>query len=134
MTFLAPNLEAGFLAPRTFALRGPVAVVFLRAAEWVNRLAAGLASASVESVLDSGDVDLEISLPAFKKGELVRPTTGGVLVRETGGVGLLIEGLSQEEKKSSLESLAGVAEPSASAGMSVMTTSSGYLKERGGVC
>ena len=88
----------------------------------------------MESVFDSGDVDLEMSLPAFKKGELVRPTTGGVLVRETGGVGLLIEGLSQEEKKSSLESLAGVAEPSASAGMSVMTTSSGYLKERGGVC
>ena len=58
----------------------------------------------------------------------MRPTTGGVLVRETGGVGLLIEGLSQDEKKSSLESLEGVAEPSASAAMSVITTSSGYLE------
>lgn len=94
----------------------------------MTRLAAGLASASENSVLESGDADREISLPlAFRKGELVRPTIGGVLVRETGGVGLLIEGLSQEEKKSSLESLAGVAEPSASAGTSVTTTSSGYL-------
>lgn len=81
--------------------------------------------------MESGDADREISLPlAFRKGEFARPTTGGVLVRETGGVGLLIEGLSQEEKKSSFESLAGVAEPSASATTSVTTTSSGNLRTR----
>jgi hypothetical protein len=68
--------------------------------------------------------------PAFRKGELVRLTTGGVPVREGGLLGRLIEGLSHDEKKSSSWSPAGVPEPSEGvpAGMSVMTTSLGYLK------
>jgi hypothetical protein len=66
-------------------------------------------------------------LPAVRKGEGVRPTTGGVAVRDTGGVGLLIAGLSQEEKKSSSGSPAGVEVPLPSAPASVITTSVGYL-------
>jgi hypothetical protein len=61
-------------------------------------------------------------------GEGVRPTTGGVPVREIGGVGFLIEGLSHEEKKSSAGSPAGVAvTPVSSPATSVITTSLGYL-------
>lgn len=55
----------------------------------------------------------------------MRPTTGGVPVREIGGVGRLMEGLSHEEKKSSSASPEGVAEPSTVP--SLMTTSLGYL-------
>lgn len=57
------------------------------------------------------------------RGEEVRPITGGVAVREGGGVGRLMEGLSQEEKKSSSASL-GVA---ASSPPSTIT-SLGYLE------
>jgi hypothetical protein len=69
--------------------------------------------------------------PAFRKGEAVRLTTGGVPVREGGLLGRLIEGLSQEEKKSSSASPAGVFDPSEGvpAGRSVMMTSSGYLNK-----
>lgn len=121
VAFLTPNLVV-FLAPRTLALRGPVAVL-RRAAEVVMRLA-GLVSP--EAVLARGDEVRAISLPfpAFKKGEGVRPTTGGVPVRETGGVGFLMEGLSHEEKKSSSGSPAGVAAPSSAPSM---TTSPGNL-------
>lgn len=97
--------------------------VLRRAAEVVMRLA-GLVSPV--AFRERGDEVRAISLPAeFRKGEGVRPTTGGVAVRETGGVGFLMAGLSHEEKKSSSGSPAGVAEPSSTA--SVMTTSSGYL-------
>jgi hypothetical protein len=56
---------------------------------------------------------------------------GGVAVRETGGVGLLIEGLSHEEKKSSSGSPAGVEDPSVDTLLmtSVITTSLGYLHQ-----
>lgn len=125
VTFLKPSLGA-FFAPRMLAFLGPVPGVFFRAAEWVMRLAAGLLS--VESVLESGELVRAISFPplAPRKGEGVRPTTGGVAVRETGGVGFLIAGLSQEEKKSSSGSPAGVLLPSL-ASPSVMTTSFGNL-------
>jgi len=113
-----------------FAFRGP-AGPFLNAAECVMRLAVG---AGLDSLSDfaSGEVARAISfpllfaLPALRKGEGVRPTTGGVAVRETGGVGFLMAGLSQDEKKSSSPSPEGVDEP-VSAMASVMTTSVGYL-------
>lgn len=97
-----------------------------RAADDVMRPAVGLDS--VESDLERGDAERAESLPApaFRKGDGVRPATGGVAVREAGGVGRLMAGLSQEEKKSSSGSPAGVAEPSPSA-PSVMMTSFGYL-------
>lgn len=131
--FLTPSLAAGFLAPRMPpALRGPLVVVapgvvFLRAAEVVIRLAAGAAGVEAsESFLESGEAVRWISLPLPRSGEAVRPMTGGVEVREMGGVGFLMAGLSHEEKKSSSGSPAGVLLPVASS-PSVMTTSSGYL-------
>lgn len=104
--------------------------VFLSAAEVVMRLAAGAAGLLSPSVLASGEVERAISFPplapAFRNGEGVRPTTGGVAVREIGGVGFLIAGLSQDEKKSSSGSPAGVLEPSPASAPST-TTSLGYL-------
>lgn len=73
----------------------------------------------------SGDFDRAISAPLEElatRGEEVRPITGGVAVREGGGVGRLIEGLSHEEKKSSSAS-AGAAASS----LPSTTTSLGYL-------
>jgi hypothetical protein len=106
--------------------------VFLRAAEEVVRVVVG---AGAPSTLTRGDevrampLPLPFELPALRKGEGVRPTTGGVAVRETGGVGRLIEGLSQEEKKSSSGSPEGVDDPSVETLLmtSVITTSFGYL-------
>ena len=74
--------------------------------------------------------------PVFRNGEAVRLMTGGVCVREGGLLGLLMEGLSQEEKKSSLGSPEGVDEPSLKVGdkMSAIITSSGYLSCRQRVC
>lgn len=71
-------------------MRGPVEVAevaFRRAADDVVRLAAGGAAAD-----ERGDVDLARPPPfaalfALRNGEAVRLTTGGVAVRETGGVG-----------------------------------------------
>lgn len=60
--------------------------------------------------------------PGVSIGEPVRPTTGGVAVRVGGGVGRLIEGLSQEEKKSS-----SAAAGAATSSIPSITTSSGYL-------
>lgn len=114
------------------AFRGPAAVpVFRNAAEEVIRLAAGLLSPPA-----SGDAVLAIPLPfapavpAFKNGDGVLPTTGGVAVREIGGVGRLTVGLSQDEKKSSSAgSPDGVEVPSVETldMTSVITTSFGYL-------
>lgn len=129
VTFFAPSLEPAFFAPRTLVFRAPV-VPFFSAAECVIRLAAGLDSA--ESVRERGEAVRAISFPvpfespALRKGDGVRPITDGVPVRETGGVGFLMDGLSQEEKKSSSGSPAGVEAPSA-ASPSVMTTSPGNL-------
>jgi hypothetical protein len=108
-----------------------VVVPLRRAAEVVVRLAAG--GVLAPSTLTSGDGDLAIPLPfvpALRNGDGARPTTGGVAVREIGGVGRLIEGLSHDEKKSSSGSPAGVDVPSAfvAAVASVITTSSGYLQ------
>lgn len=132
VTFFAPNFV--FFAPKTLALRGPdpAAAPLRNAAEDVVLLAAG----GLESELARGEALLEIPLPAplpldpaFRNGDGVRPTTGGVAVREIGGVGRLIEGLSQEEKKSSSASPAGVELPSVGPLLitSVITTSPGYL-------
>ena len=64
----------------------------------------------------------------LRKGDAVRLITGGVCVLEGGLLGRFIEGLSQDEKKSSPAS-AGVDFPSVgvAATTSVMTTSSGKL-------
>lgn len=129
VTFFAPSLEPAFFAPRTFVFRAPV-VPFLSAAECVMRLAAGLESA--ESVRERGEAVRAMSFPApfespaLRKGDGVRPMTDGVPVRETGGVGFLIDGLSQEEKKSSSGSPAGVEAPSVASPSTI--TSPGYLK------
>ena len=126
VTFLAPSLVDTFFAPRTPAFLGPVPADLRSAAECVMRLAAGLDS--VDDCLERADVGREASLPLPlplpERGDAVRPMTGGVAVREMGGVGRLMAGLSQEEKKSSSGSSA-AALPSSAA--SVMTTSSGYL-------
>lgn len=138
-SFLAPSFGPTFFAPRMFAFFGPaappVADVLRSAADVVIRLAvgaavvAGLASSAV-STLDSGDAERAMSFPfepAARNGDGVRPTTGGVAVRDTGGVGFLIAGLSHDEKKSSSGSPAGVELPSALVSpVSVMTTSFGY--------
>lgn len=102
-------------------------MVLRRAADVVMRLAAGFGSA--ESVFDRGDETRGTSLlPALRNGDGVRPTTGGVAFRDTGGVGFLIAGLSQEEKKSSSGSPAGVELPSPSTPST--TTSPGNLAVR----
>jgi hypothetical protein len=75
--------------------------------------------------------DFERALPlvefALRNGEAVRDTTGGVPVLEGGLLGRLMVGLSQEEKKSSAGSPAGVEVPSVESAVlsSVITTSSG---------
>lgn len=80
-----------------------------------------------------GDFGLAAPLPfalALRNGDGVRPTTGGVAVRDGGGVGRLIAGLSQDEKKSSSSASPAASElPSfeVAATASVITTSSGYL-------
>ncbi len=129
VTFLAPSFVPTFFAPRTFAFLGPEPRPdFRRAAEVVTRLAgAATGFESPESDLERGEAARAASLPlpALRKGEGVRPTTGGVAVLEIGGVGRLMAGLSQEEKKSSWGSPAGVEAPSASE--STMTTSLGNL-------
>lgn len=93
-------------------------------------MAVGAGAADL-SEADRGDLERDpfAFAPAFRKGDPVRLTTGGVPVRDGGLLGRLIEGLSHEEKKSSSWSPAGVFEPpeGVPAGMSVMTTSSGYL-------
>lgn len=126
VTFFAPSFDPAFFAPRTFVFRGPVVVVFLNAEECVIRLAAGLES--VESILERGDAVRTMSLPlpfespGLEKGDGVRPMTGGVDVRDRGGVGFLMEGLSQEEKKSSSGSPAGVELPSVASPSAIMTS------------
>lgn len=53
---------------------------------------------------ESGD-EVRVASLLATRGEDVRPMTGGVAVRDGGGVGRLMAGLSQEEKKSSSASL-----------------------------
>jgi hypothetical protein len=108
-------------------------VLFRMAAEDVVRVVDG-AEVFELSALARGDVLLAIPLPllfvpAVRNGEGVRPTTGGVAVRDIGGVGRLIEGLSHDEKKSSSGSPVGVEDSSLGPllSTSVITTSAGYL-------
>lgn len=105
--------------------------------EDVVRMAVGAGSAFSASLAApaSGEGDFgravePLALPAERKGEPVRETTGGVPLREGGLLGRLMVGLSQEEKKSSAGSPAGVDPPSAGVARdsSVITTSSGYLR------
>jgi hypothetical protein len=132
--FLAPSFGT-FLAPSTLPFFAALDVVVFRAVA-LALIAAGAGDISF-SEAERGDLEREPFpfAPAFRKGDAVRLTTGGVPVREGGLLGRLIEGLSQEEKKSSSASPAGVLEPfeETTAGTSVITTSSGYLKETGGL-
>jgi hypothetical protein len=104
-------------------------VVFRSVDDEIVREAAG--GAGVVAAGTSGDFGLAVALPfafaAFKKGDAVRPMPG-VPVREGGLLGRLIDGLSQELKKSSSPP-AGVLEfvDSASSAASSITTLSGFL-------
>ena len=107
---------------------------FLMAEALVVRMAVGAGRFFSASVAASGEGDFErvVELPlafAERNGEAVRETTGGVPVREGGLLGRLIVGLSQEEKKSSAGSPAGVEVPSLEFAVetSLITTSLGYL-------
>jgi hypothetical protein len=99
---------------------GPVAVgPFRIAGEEVVRMTAGADSLFPDdSVAANGDGDFgrpAADAPfwfADRKGDAVRVTIGGVLVLEGGLLGRLMVGLSQDEKKSSLGSPAGVEVPS----------------------
>ena len=111
----------------------PTAGPFRTAVDEVERMAvgAGRAFSASAAAAESGDGDLGLAaplvLPAVKKGEAVRETTGGVPVREGGLLGRLMVGLSQEEKKSSAGSPAGVDVPpeGVPSTSSVMTTCAG---------
>jgi len=128
-SFFAPSLP--FFAPNTPLLRGPVVPLLVRSAEDVVVRGAVGAVGAVDSVAVpvSGDLDRAIPFPAAPlpaawglSGDAVLPMTGGVAVRDGGGVGRLMAGLSQDEKKSS--SLSGVAATSSAPST---TTSSGCL-------
>ena len=120
-----------------FALGLLAVAVFRTAEEEMAREAAGGALAVVPSVVAesavlSGDLGRAAAplLPfAFRKGDAVLLPIPGVPVLEGGLLGLLIAGLSQLEKKSSLGSPAGVfvPVPSLSSARSSTVTSSGYL-------
>ena len=120
--------------------RGCVEVVLRIADEEMARDVTGLfvseefVEGSAEEETLRGDFERVFPLPfvpAFKKGEAVRLAPTGVPVREGGLLGRLIAGLSQEEKKSSDGSPAGVFVPSGepSSVMSVIVTSSGKLEK-----
>jgi hypothetical protein len=131
VTFLAPSLV--LRAPRMLARFGAVVVGFLRmAVEEGARMGVGAGRASevlATALRPEGDFDRVVPLGglAVRKGEAVRETTSGVPVREGGLLGRLMVGLSQDEKKSSAGSPAGVDVPSveSAAASSVITTSSG---------
>jgi hypothetical protein len=131
--FFAPSLV--FFAPRMFGLRAPAAdeVVLRIAAEEVVRIAgAEEAGVAAESVAVRGDFGRAVPFPlalGARKGEAVLLAAEGVPVLEGGLLGLLIVGLSHEEKKSSSSgSPAGVCEPEpADSSTSVIWTSPGYL-------
>jgi hypothetical protein len=129
--FFAPSLV--FFAPRMFVLRGPAAEeVVLRIAvdEVVRDVGAEEAGVVAESEPLRGDFGRAVPFPlalGARKGEAV--LAEGVPVLEGGLLGLLMVGLSQEEKKSSSSgSPAGVCEPEpADSSTSVICTSPGYL-------
>jgi hypothetical protein len=132
-SFFAPSFVV-FFAPSTLFFGPPSAGPLRIADAEVVRMAvgAGRAFSASSAAPASGDGDFGRFAPfwpADKKGEAVRDTTGGVLVREGGLLGRLMVGLSHEEKKSSAGSPAGVEVPSPGvpAISSVMITSVGYL-------
>ena len=92
---------------------------------------AGRAFSASAAAAERGDGDFGLAaplvLPAVRKGDAVLETTGGVPVREGGLLGRLIVGLSQDEKKSSAGSPAGVEVPpeGVPSASSVITTSPG---------
>ena len=102
-TFFAPNFWV-FFALRILRL-APVAPdgPFLTAEDEVVRMTAGaVAALSEDSPAASGDLGRSVPLPlaiADRKGDAVLERTG-VPVREGGLLGLLIVGLSHDEKKS----------------------------------
>jgi hypothetical protein len=114
---------------------GPVALgPFRIAGEEVVRMTAGADSVFPdESIAASGDGDFGRAAAdapfwfAVKKGDAVRDTIGGVFVLEGGLLGRFMVGLSQDEKKSSFGSPAGIAVTSEfeTTESSVTTTSSG---------
>ncbi|KAL3706826.1 hypothetical protein TMatcc_007839 [Talaromyces marneffei ATCC 18224] len=128
-TFFAPSfwvfLELSilpFLAP---APVGPFLTTFP-----VRTATGGGDDVSSFSLAERGDLDLAPFplAPAFKNGEAVRLAFDGVPTRDGGLLGRLMAGLSQEEKKSSSGSPAGVAAPSLGVpATSVTTTSPGNL-------
>jgi hypothetical protein len=124
ITFFAPSLF--FFAPRMFGFRAVDVVAVFRIADDV---VTGRGAADSEDAFkgDFGRAPLPLGPPGVRNGEAVR--LAGVPVLEGGLLGRLIVGLSQDEKKSSAGSPAGVLEsPEASSGMSVITTSLGYLR------
>ena len=132
-TFFAPSFVPLF-APRMFVrfappTAGPLRIAFVDVV--LIAVGAGRAASASAAAEDRGDGDLGLAapfvFPADKKGEAVLEPTGGVPVRDGGLLGRLIVGLSQEEKKSSAGSPAGVEVPSAGVPTisSVITTSSG---------
>lgn len=138
-TFFAP--KPFFFAPRIFAfgLLAPPAEPVLRIADDdIARLAGRAAGSEGVSAFTSGDfgrvaapLPLPLPLPfALRKGEAVRFTPAGVPARDGGLLGRLRAGLSQEVKKSSSVSPAGVLVPVPlllASAMSSTVTSSGYL-------
>lgn len=128
-----------------FVLRAPPAAnadgpVFLIADAEFVRITCGAGDEDVASVGslvvvaaalrgDFGLAAAPFAPPAVKNGDDERDTTGGVPTREGGLEGLLMAGLSHDEKKSSSASAPGVALPSADmvGASSVTTTSAGYL-------
>lgn len=110
------------------AFRGAVEAAVLRIA--VEEVALdGAALGSAPSMAASGDLGRAEPLPlglGTRKGEFVLPVPG-VLDLEGGLLGRLIVGLSQEEKKSSSFSPAGVLLPLVEGSISVTTTSLGNL-------
>lgn len=124
-------------APPAASADGPVFRIAVAELVRITCGAAGEDVAFVASVVvvvaafrgDFGLAATPFTLPADKNGDAERDTTGGVPTREGGLEGLLMAGLSHDEKKSSSASVPGVEVPSADmVGVSSpMTTSSGYL-------
>jgi hypothetical protein len=124
--FFAPSFA--FFAPSTLVFLGPVAVVGFFMADDATALCA-TGAVDEASVPGAGDLERPFAPPAVRNGDAVRDITG-VCVFEGGLLGLLIAGLSHDEKKSSPPSPWGVEEPPGNVGerMSVITTSFGNLR------
>ena len=99
-------------------------------ADVVRKTAGGGLASDFEAARGDGDFGRAAAPLALgaRNGDAVRDTTGGVPALDGGLLGLLTVGLSQDEKKSSSGSPAGVEVPSAAGvAKSVTTTSPGNL-------